>query len=584
MAADNIITIQIIDNAVAKRLFQRRTLLSYAIEPLRSTTEHIVFFDTPTRALHASQHTLSIVVHTKEPQIMRWHRIIDQHTLELVASFELHGREWPAEVVTWLASHDIPAHEILPNAHVISKSHPRLITDQHGNTLVRVEMTQGIISTTNTNESWDSMMLEPTADHRAHEIDGILEHIYQQIPHRIDKRHLWHRIHACIAPTTNTDTLDNVLVHHATVLIGIQRSADEALFVPLPAFDDEHHRRTVATIMRIQQDGKRDFEPFLLGLEDDTVEQLTSLAAQITKPSYAVSSPALDATQFSFSEVLRLRLRIRFRSLLEREAEVLNGFSAYDVQRIRVSLRKMRALLECGEGIFEGEILTQFRRGFRRMARFLGEIRDCDAFEEHVLRILEVTELPAPFARGLSVIRRKALQNFQALLTDNKHQLFLQQFATFVTTPHNATILQIQPLPLVLANRITHQQRDLNKPHPKSLIKMNDDALHDLRIQAKHLRYLLESFADLLLPAGEFALMRLIDVQDHLGTIQDAAVAQQLLTQMHLVQSVEGKRILQTLRQEAHKQRLSLPEIWATCQDDAFDVSIKRALATLEQP
>jgi CHAD domain-containing protein len=584
MATDNIITIQIIDNAVAKRLFQRRTLLSYVIEPQRSTTEHVVFFDTPTRALHAAHHALSIVVHTKEHQIMRWHRIVDQHTLELIASYDVHGREWPVDVVTWLTNNHIPTHHLLPNAHVISKSHPRLITDHLGNTLVRVEMTQGIISTTGTHESWESMVLEPSADHRSHEIDGILEHIYQHIPHRIDKRHLWHRINTNLATSTNPLTLNDILVRQSNALIGIQRSADEALFIPLPAFDDETQRRTVATIMRLHQDGQRAFEPFLLSLEDDTFQLLTTLAAQITKPSYAVSSPALDATQFAFSEVLRLRLRIRFRSLLEREAEVLNGFSAYDVQRIRVNLRKMRALLECGEGIFEGETLTQFRRGFRRMARFLGEIRDCDAFEEHVLRILEVTQLPAPFTRGLSVIRRKALQNFQALLTDNKHQLFLQQFATFVTTPHSATILQIQPLPLVLSQRIKHQQRDLSKPHPKSLVKMNDDALHDLRIQAKHLRYLLESFADLLLPAGEFALGRLIAVQDHLGTIQDAAVAQQLLTQMHLVQSVEGKRILQTLRQEAHKQRLSLPDIWATCQDDEFSASIQRALTTLDQP
>jgi CHAD domain-containing protein len=216
------------------------------------------------------------------------------------------------------------------------------------------------------------------------------------------------------------------------------------------------------------------------------------------------------------------------------------------------------------------------------MARFLGEIRDCDAFSDHILRILDVHQLPPAFEKGLATIRQKALNNFRTLLTDNKHQRFLHQFAEFVTIPNSGNVVTVQSLPVVLTDRIKTQYAHVTKPHPKSLIKMDDDTLHDLRIQIKHLRYLLESFSDLLLPAGEVALQRLILIQDHLGTVQDAVVAQQLLTQMRMLNTPEGKRIIQTLRQEALQQRQLLPDVWATCHDAAFRESITTAIATLK--
>jgi len=582
MATPQSIQLHLIDSAVAKRVLQRRTILDYTIDSVQTQSTHTIYFDTPHRNVYQLHRTISLSMPAKEPQQLAWHDISNHQAPQLLDTFTLTERHWPDALQTWLSTHDIPTHQLLPIAHVISKAYHRRIIDQHGQELITAIFVQGIITTQSHNETWDTLVLTPVAHARNHEIDAILEHLYQQIPHRIDQRHLWTRIDAFLQTPADTPTVDDAILQHARVLAGIQRSADEALFVPMPYHDSLDNRRLVATIMRMQQQVDMTLEPFWLALDEETHSNLNNQPTQTAHAQYSAVTPLIDITQLPFSEVLRLRIRSRLRSLLEREAEVLDGFRAYDVHRIRVILRKMRALLECGEGIYDAEVLSQFRRGFRRMARFLGEIRDCDAFSDHVLRILHIHQLPPAFDKGLTAIRQKALNNFNALLTDSKHQRFLHQFAEFVTMPNSGNIVTIQSFPVVLTDRITTQHAHVTKPHPKSLVKMDEDALHDLRIQIKHLRYLLESFGDLLLPAGDIALQRLITIQDHLGTIQDAVIAQQLLTQMRLLTTPEGKRIIQTLRQEASQQRQLLPHIWATCQDDAFRESIAHAIATLK--
>jgi len=583
MATPSIVQLHIIDSAVAKRVFQRRSLLHYVVDSTQTQSTHTMYFDTPSRAVYQAHRTISLTMTAKESPQLCWHDISDKHIPHPIETHSLTEREWPNTLREWLSTNNIPIHQLLPNAHFIGKSYHRRIIDQQGQELLTATLLQGIISTNGHNETWDTLVLTPVAHARSHEIDAILEYIYQQVPHRIDHRSLWQRIDVFLHDAPADPAVDTTLLHHAHVLTGIQRSADEALFVPIPHHDSLQNRRLVAAIMRMQQHADTSVEPFWLALDDDTQAQLRTLKPLTTHtPSYTAVTPLIDITQLPFSEVLRLRIRSRLRSLLAREAEVLVGFHAYDVHRIRVILRKMRALLECGEGIYEAEVLSQFRRGFRRMARFLGEIRDCDAFSDHVQRILDINQLPPAFEKGLAIIRKKALHNFNELLTDNKHQRFLHQFAEFVTLPNSGNIVTIQSLPMVLTDRIESQYTHLTQPHPKSLIKMNDDALHDLRIQVKHLRYLLESFSDLLLPAGDVALHRLITIQDHLGTIQDAVVAQQLLTQMRLLNTAEGKRIIQTLRQEALRQRQSLPDVWATCQDSVFRDSITHAISTLK--
>lgn len=582
MATLTSVQLNLIDSAVAKRVLQRRTVLEYAIDSTYTQSSHTIYFDTTNRDMYSAHRTVSLIMTAKEPQQLHWHHIANRQVPHLIDTFILHHRYWPSPLNTWLTAQNIQLHHLLPNAHVISKSYHRRIIDQHGHELITATITQNIISANGRNDTWDNLVLTPIAHARSHEIDTILEHLYQQIPHRIDQRPLWHRIDALLNDIPTVPTVDDALVQQALVLDGIQRSADEALFVPIPHHDSLHNRQLVATIMRMQQHVNIALEPFWLALDEDSQTHLRNLKPQPIHAHYTALTPLIDVTDLPFSEVLRLRVRSRLRSLLEREAEVLDGFRAYDVHRIRVILRKMRALLECGDGIYDAEVLAQFRRGFRRMARFLGEIRDCDAFSDHVLRILDVTKLPPAFDNGLAIIRQKALKNFRELITDSKHQRFLHQFAEFVTSPNSSNIVTVQSLPIVLTDRIAAKRTLLMQPHPNSLIKMEDDSLHDLRIQIKHLRYLLEGFSDVLLPAGDIALQRLISIQDHLGTIQDAVVAQQLLTKMRMHNTPEGKRIIQTLRQESSKHRQTLPAVWATCQDAVFGESIDAAVANLK--
>lgn len=581
MATVHDIQLHIIDSAVAKRLLQRRSLHTYTLDVMPTYTEHTMYFDTAQRSVAATNHALALIIGNKGAQRLLLHAVADNQ-ITVIGAYHLLERTWPQAVHDMLDMHRIPAHQLLPNAHYIVKSSSRRILDAHANELAVITLHQGVISANHTSETWDTLHLTFADTTSPQESAYIVEYVAQHVPHRIDMRTHWQRIDELLRQPASTIDESDLLTQQAIILMGMQRSTDESLLIPLPHHDSFINRRMVATLMCMHHQVNTDLEPFWLASDDETRTRLRAILPPTMKPSYTALTPPIDITQIPFGEVLRLRIRSRLRSLLERESEVLSGFSAYDVHRIRVILRKMRALLECGDGIYEAEDLTQFKRGFRRMTRFLGEIRDCDAFGEHVRRILDITQLPQPFEKGLMRIRQNALKNFKELLTHDKHQLFLQQFAEFATMPQSGSTLHIQSVPVVLTQRIAQHRKRLAQPHPKSLIKMNDDALHDLRIEVKHLRYLLECFADVLLPAGEVALQRLIDVQDHLGTIQDAVVAQQLLQQMHLLNTPDGKRIIQTLRQEAHQLRLTLPDMWARCNDEDFETSITHALAHLQ--
>ena len=80
-----------------------------------------------------------------------------------------------------------------------------------------------------------------------------------------------------------------------------------------------------------------------------------------------------------------------------------------------------------------------------------------------------------------------------------------------------------------VAPGLIYQQYGIVRAYETILETISLDALHELRIQCKRLRYMLESFEDAMGGDAKTVIDSAKGLQDHLGDLQDARVANQIM-------------------------------------------------------
>lgn len=198
------------------------------------------------------------------------------------------------------------------------------------------------------------------------------------------------------------------------------------------------------------------------------------------------------------------------------------------VHQSRVAIRRLRAAFSLFADVLGEEQLAVYRAEWKAVAAGLGPARDM-----HVL--VERIEATAPdHAEDATVLldrlrakRAVATQDAQALLAGKAFQRLLVDFAHWLEQGADAKRKARQPLPDFAARQLTRRRRKLVAAG--KLAALSDEALHELRIKGKKLRYAAEFFATLF-PKDEngrrdFA-KALGKLQDCLGGVHDLAVAQ----------------------------------------------------------
>ena len=104
----------------------------------------------------------------------------------------------------------------------------------------------------------------------------------------------------------------------------------------------------------------------------------------------------------------------------------------------------------------------------------------------------------------------------------------MSDYLEFVETPGAAELRPEPGLPVLVRHtaggRIWTAYEHL-RAHETVLGWADVVALHAIRIDAKRLRYTLESFREVLPPGVEGVIARIVVLQDHLGALNDADVA-----------------------------------------------------------
>jgi CHAD domain-containing protein len=576
------LTLNVIDEGAARRFWARRTLDQYQLLAQKTTQQHTVYLDTAPCALAQQGQSISVAIVNQSKQQICYASHQDTHVTP-ICTYPLTSSHWPNEILTRLAAAHIDAHTLMPIIHVIHRRHIRQLCDVRQQMIAILTLDQGIIYASGHQEAFCEIEVSVPAETPVTQRDDIIARIQQLVPSMIGTTHKYMRGMHLLA-SAQPSTPDTSMHQHLSLLQGTQRAADEALFIPIATHDTPTNRVISACALQLIAHQSRTTEPLWLALAADAQAQVDTLVAQHVAPAYTMYGAALSLHQLPFGEGLRLQLRHQFRRMLIRRMHVLADFDQDHIHRLRVILRKIRALLECADGCYDEELLNQYKRGFRRMARFLGEVRDCDVLLGNMQRIGGVDGIAPEITRAIAQTRTQALHDLDELFRSDKHQRFILEYAAFVSTPAAAAIDGVAQTRLadVLGHRIAERTVAFQQPLPQTFDRVEEQELHAWRIRGKRLRYILECFPTVIIAETTPALTTLDAVQHSLGMLQDTVVAFELLNKMKVHTHPDSKKVITQLRHEAAQQRQALTALWQASTSSAFNDAIFATITAMQ--
>jgi CHAD domain-containing protein len=314
------------------------------------------------------------------------------------------------------------------------------------------------------------------------------------------------------------------------------------------------------------------------------------------------------------TEVTRKIIHFQFQHMLFHESGTQRGQDIEELHDMRVATRRMRAALQIFGGYLNKKEWTPFDKGLRRTGRVLGEVRDLDVFWEKTKRYLDA--LPPERSNDLVALRAvwqterdQAQERLLAYLDSGRYREFKDSFSEFLkpgsinSARHLSETDDFKPRRLRhVAPIILYQGLAAMQAYEEWLTGPNVPLarLHSLRIASKSLRYSLEFLEEVLGPEAKLLIKEMKLLQDHLGDLQDAVVASNLLrdfltwgTWGH-EQAEKGKPLplvpvvapgvatyLAARQAELQDLPASLPVVWARIQSPEFKQNFSAALGVL---
>lgn len=253
----------------------------------------------------------------------------------------------------------------------------------------------------------------------------------------------------------------------------------------------------------------------------------------------------------TLAEAGRKVLRMHLARMLAAEEGTRLGEDIEELHRMRVATRRMRSAWRIFDGAYRPKVQRRYVRELRTVASALGAVRDLDVQLEALDAWAATPEAAqasggaqaavalGPFRDELAARREEARSDLIDLLDARRYQDFVNDYLDLTATPGAAERATRPGTPVQVRHtaggRIWTAYEHL-RAHEAILGWADIPALHAVRIDAKRLRYTLESFREVLPPATEDLIRRVTDLQDHLGALNDADIAGRLARE-HLMAS-----------------------------------------------
>ncbi|MGB2691718.1 MAG: CHAD domain-containing protein, partial [Thermodesulfobacteriota bacterium] len=239
---------------------------------------------------------------------------------------------------------------------------------------------------------------------------------------------------------------------------------------------------------------------------------------------------SLDAAKLIFRNLLETMRVNEFGIIEDIDTEFLHDF--------RVAVRRTRSALSQIKAVFSVEDTIKFKDKFSVIGKATNELRDLDVYlltEDSYKRMLPEDLRPGldPLFDSLSEQREKAKKECSDYLRSDSYKNSIRTWEEFLDScesdPEIAPNSERPVIDLAKEN-IWKKYSRVTKLGKKIPTNTPDPEVHNLRIECKKLRYLLEFFTSLF-PEEErkTAIKHLKKLQDNLGDFNDLYVQQQSL-------------------------------------------------------
>ncbi len=342
-------------------------------------------------------------------------------------------------------------------------------------------------------------------------------------------------------------------------------------------------------------------ETAFAALEHEAQPEAAKQEIPFPQPQESAGLQVMD----SMAEAGRKILLYNFAEMLSHETGTLIGEDPDELHDMRVATRRMRAAFRVFSDYFKPKAVKSFTRDIKTLAGALGDARDMDVLLNKTQDYLDT--LPEADRAGLAPLLSdwgQKKDRTHAFLVDYlnslEYQKFKRRFNVFVQTPGKGVAdvstnppqpnLVRDVVPLIIYERMTSV-----RSYETILESASLEQLHRLRIEFKRLRYAIEFFKELLGDEVKHVISQLKEVQDHLGDLQDARVACQMIDQVLIDWEPQQSSLPLSERQspqpivtflgarlaERHTLMMSFPETWAKFNSPDFRQKLALAVAAL---
>lgn len=245
-------------------------------------------------------------------------------------------------------------------------------------------------------------------------------------------------------------------------------------------------------------------------------------------------------------EAAKIILRQMLEVMHANEAGIKADIDTEYLHDFRIAIRRTRSLLSQVKGIFPAEETERFKKDFRTLGKMSNELRDLDVYllSEGKYRSALPDEMREDIGPLFNYLRERRVAALKKVSKGLKSKTYSR------TTGDWETFLQQQPSPKkkeapnaavpvigIARRRIYKRYRRVINDGTYILGHTRDELLHDLRLECKKLRYLMEFFA-CLFPRKKVTrlIKQLKRLQDNLGEFTDLSVQQEYL--MHIAEEL----------------------------------------------
>jgi CHAD domain-containing protein len=294
----------------------------------------------------------------------------------------------------------------------------------------------------------------------------------------------------------------------------------------------------------------------------------------------AARRPLEDATHAAVKKYLA--------DMRKHEPEVREGTDPEGVHKMRVATRRLRTTLGILEAAptFDPQELRRLRRGLRRLARALGEVRDFDVRGERVRQYREAQpDLAADLSRltdQLEARNRSARKRLLKCLDSSRLARTLEQLDAFAEHPSETGDGEPTLLVRHFAGSAIWARYEAVLRYETVAPDAPPETLHQVRIACKQLRYATEMFEDALGERVQPLLEVLVRTQDHLGELHDAVVALDMVSRLNERHPARGLAVYAAaLAAERDRLHQTFAPLWVQISGEDFHRDLLGAVGSV---